>query len=56
MRCKIFGQPERPDFCAGLQPSVEMCGENRGQAIAWLSELETLTAPGSQAGRRGEIT
>jgi hypothetical protein len=39
-----------------LQPSVEMCGENRGQAIAWLSELETLTAPGSQAGRRGEIT
>lgn len=44
-RCKIFGQPERPAFCAGLQPSIEMCGENTAQAIAWLTHLETLTKP-----------
>lgn len=44
-RCKIFGLPERPAFCASLQPSIEMCGENRNQAIAWLSNLETLTKP-----------
>jgi len=43
-RCKIFGQPERPGCCAGLQPSAEMCGSNRDQALAWLSRLETLTA------------
>jgi hypothetical protein len=36
MRCKIFGQAGRPAFCAGLQPSAEMCGDDRGQAIAWL--------------------
>jgi len=28
-----------------LQASVEMCGENRQQAIDWLSQLELLTKP-----------
>ena len=44
-RCQIFGLPERPAFCASLQPSLEMCGENREQAIAWLTKLEALTKP-----------
>lgn len=44
-RCMIFGRPERPAFCAGLQPSSEMCHDTREQAIAWLSQLERLTAP-----------
>lgn len=43
--CRIFGQPERPAFCGGLQPSAEMCGADRHHAIAWLAELERLTAP-----------
>lgn len=43
--CKIFGKPERPAFCGSLQPSLEMCGESREQAIHWLTELEQLTAP-----------
>jgi len=43
--CKIFGQPERPAFCGGLQPSAEMCGDTREQAIAWLTHLEQVTAP-----------
>ena len=25
-RCAIFGQPERPACCGGLQASAEMCG------------------------------
>ncbi len=45
-RCAIFGQPERPVFCAGLQASVEMCGENREQAMLWLARLEQATQPG----------
>jgi hypothetical protein len=45
MRCRLFGLPERPAFCGGLQPSREMCGEDRGQALAWLVRLERLTAP-----------
>ncbi|HEY0843629.1 YkgJ family cysteine cluster protein [Methylotenera sp.] len=43
--CKIFGQPERPAFCGGLQPSAEMCGDTREQAITWLTNLEQITAP-----------
>jgi hypothetical protein len=44
-RCMIFGRPERPAFCAGLQPSAEMCGATREQAMHWLAALERDTAP-----------
>jgi uncharacterized protein len=44
-RCMIFGNPERPAFCASLQPSVEMCGETRSHAMVWLSDLEIQTKP-----------
>jgi Fe-S-cluster containining protein len=44
--CEIFGQPERPTVCGGLQPSQEMCGAGREQAMRWLAELEQATAPG----------
>ena len=45
--CAIFGRPERPAFCAGLQPAVDMCGSSREHAIAWLDRLERATAPAS---------
>lgn len=44
-RCRIFGQPERPAVCAGLAPSVEMCGNSADQALAYLAQLERLTQP-----------
>jgi len=44
-QCMIFGRPERPEFCVGLQPSFEMCGETREQAMTWLTKLEQLTQP-----------
>jgi uncharacterized protein len=44
-RCRIFGKPERPAFCGGLQASAEMCGESSGQAVRWLTALEAATAP-----------
>ncbi|WP_036664316.1 YkgJ family cysteine cluster protein [Pandoraea sp. SD6-2] len=44
-RCRIFGSAQRPAVCGSLQPSAEMCGEDRAQAIAWLSQLEAMTAP-----------
>lgn len=44
-RCRVFGKPERPAFCGGLQPSVEMCGDSREHAVRWLGELERMTAP-----------
>ncbi len=42
-RCLIFAQPERPACCGGLQPSAEMCGANREQALAFLAALELAT-------------
>lgn len=48
LRCKLFGNPERPVFCGGLQPSLEMCGDTqqtREYAVQWLNALETATQP-----------
>jgi hypothetical protein len=45
-RCSIFGRPERPACCAGLQPSAEMCGAGRDQALAYLAYLEAATGSG----------
>jgi hypothetical protein len=45
LRCRLFGLPERPACCSGLQPSTEMCGESRLDALRWLSELEAMTRP-----------
>ncbi len=45
-RCAIFGLPERPACCGGLLANVEMCGQSRQQALAWLTVLEAQTCPG----------
>lgn len=45
LRCALFGLATRPAFCSGLQPSLVMCGDNREQAMFWLSDLERKTAP-----------
>ena len=44
-RCRLFGRPERPAFCGGLQPSLEMCGRTREHALVWLAAMERATAP-----------
>ena len=45
LRCRIFGRPERPACCSGLQPSDDMCGDGRAHALVWLARLERDTAP-----------
>lgn len=48
LRCKIFGQPERPAVCGQLQASLDMCGQqdDGGQfARSYLMRLEALTRP-----------
>jgi hypothetical protein len=49
LRCAIFGKPERPACCSGLQPQNDMCGTSRTAALTWLTRLETLTQPAGQA-------
>ena len=50
LRCRLFGQADRPLVCASLTPTREMCGEDRSQALFWLSRLEAATSP-TTAGR-----
>ena len=45
MRCRIFGRPERPAFCGGLQPAEDMCGHDSTHAMRWLTTLEVATRP-----------
>jgi hypothetical protein len=45
LRCKLFGKPERPSACGGLQPAPEMCGESPEQAMRTLLRWEDLTQP-----------
>ena len=44
-RCRLFGRPERPAVCSCLQPSADMCGSSREQAMAWIGRLEQHTQP-----------
>ena len=48
LRCGLWQKPERPACCGGLQPSAEMCGESREQALRWLGVLETQTDPAAK--------
>jgi len=48
--CRLYGRPERPRVCLGLRPSPEMCGQSAKEALAYLSELERLTAPSPTPG------
>lgn len=43
--CKIFGHPDRPAVCSSLRPAPEFCGDNREQAMRWLTKVEILTQP-----------
>jgi len=45
LRCRLFGKPERPAFCASLRTSMEMCGRDRGEALETLRLLELATVP-----------
>ncbi len=44
-RCRLFGQPQRPEVCVRLRPLPEMCGDSAEYAMHYLIELEALTVP-----------
>lgn len=45
LQCLIFGHPDRPAVCSSLKPDQDMCGGSREQAMHWLTQVETETAP-----------
>jgi hypothetical protein len=45
--CLLFGKADRPAVCLRLQPTRQMCGSSREEALRYLGELEEATRPGS---------
>lgn len=43
-QCMLFNLPGRPVVCSSIQPSLEMCGNSRNEAIIWLRRLEAQTS------------
>jgi Fe-S-cluster containining protein len=43
--CKLFGHPDRPQFCIDLKAQPSMCGSSDAEAMAILTQLELATAP-----------
>lgn len=43
--CKLYGEPERPAVCGGLEASHEMCGESFQEAYEYMEWLEKVTSP-----------
>ena len=43
MRCKIFGQRDRPKVCADFQADKDICKDTRTMALITITELETMT-------------
>lgn len=52
-RCRLFGDSQRPAFCASLQPSAQMCGDSREHALEFLGWLERETRPAAASGNDG---
>jgi hypothetical protein len=46
--CGLFGSPQRPAVCGGLQASEEMCGASAREAMVNLERLLRATRPTSR--------
>jgi len=46
LRCRLFGQSDRPAVCMSLAPEMAMCGSDRQQALHTLACWELQTQPG----------
>ena len=43
--CRLFGHPDRPQFCADLKAQPSMCGTTDAEAMAILTRWERDTSP-----------
>ena len=41
--CQLFGLPQRPTLCDQFKADIEVCGDNREQALILISNLENNT-------------
>jgi hypothetical protein len=47
--CRIWETENYPDVCRRFQAEPAVCGDNREQALQFITELELSTATGSQS-------
>ncbi len=45
MSCILFGDERRPALCDAFTAEPTVCGDNRGEALARLAQLELLSRP-----------
>ena len=45
MSCTLFGDERRPALCDAFTAEPAVCGDNRGEALARLAQLELLSRP-----------
>lgn len=45
LRCRLWGQPQRPAACDDFQAEAAFCGSNRHEAMRLLSIAEIDTQP-----------
>ena len=43
LHCKIFGEVNRPKVCVAFEATVDVCGDNKEQAMVLIARLEVLT-------------
>jgi hypothetical protein len=43
--CMLFDDPRRPKVCSSYQPSKELCGQSRAEAIKLIRHWEKETTP-----------
>lgn len=44
-RCRIYDDPGRPQVCASLKPSPDLCGASFEEAMALIATMEIETTP-----------
>jgi hypothetical protein len=42
--CTLYGRRERPPFCVGWRPGLEVCGHSFDEAMSNIAALEKRTA------------
>lgn len=43
-QCLLYEKPQRPAFCVGYRPTLELCGRTYAEAIRNVTALERATA------------
>ena len=51
-RCRLYGDPRRPQVCIDFRPMPDVCGSSREEAMRLLEEMERATEPEQDEGRR----